>query len=245
MRKYKWEVIIILLLVIASFLLHYIHYCIFQDLTHLTIYGLGDLAFLPLDVLIVTFILHRLLEWRDKKTHTAKIYMIIGTYFNQLGNETLRQVACADKNTQKQNFTVNTDWSNRDFNQINKLHSSYVPQLDINKIDLNLLKHTCISSKGFISTMLQNPILLEHRSFTDLLLASSHLIEELEYRKSLSNLPENDLKHLLNDIQRVYTNLLLEWINYARHLKNNYTYLYSLAVRLNPMDKNLDVRVKD
>ena len=90
--------------------------------------------------------------------------------------------------------------------------------------------------------LLENPNLLEHDEFTDLLWAVFHLIEELEVRRSLDRLPGSDMNHLSVDIKRAYSHLIREWIMYMRHLQQDYPYLYSLAARTNPM--NPDARVE-
>jgi hypothetical protein len=65
-----------------------------------------------------------------------------------------------------------------------------------------------------------------------------HLAEELENRSDLSNLSAPDLAHLSADLKRAYAAIAGEWLDYIRHLKITYPYLYSLAVRLNPLDPN-------
>lgn len=85
-------------------------------------------------------------------------------------------------------------------------------------------------------TLMENPNLLEHAAFTDLLWAVFHLIEELQARQSLERLPESDLDHLSGDLKRVVNHLLTEWLSYMWHLRTEYPYLYSLAVRMNPMN---------
>jgi hypothetical protein len=84
--------------------------------------------------------------------------------------------------------------------------------------------------------LLENPNLLEHDEFTDLLWAVFHLIEELEARSSFAGLSSADLDHLSGDINRAYSLLLREWLTYIRHLKQDYPYLFSLAVRTNPLN---------
>jgi len=91
---------------------------------------------------------------------------------------------------------------------------------------------------------LGNPNLLEHDSFTNLLWAVFHLTEELSLRKSLNGLPETDYQHLSGDMKRAYHLLIVEWLDYMMHLKTNYPYLFSLAVRTNPFDTNASVEVK-
>jgi len=45
-------------------------------------------------------------------------------------------------------------------------------------------------------------------------------------------------------MKRAYHLLILEWLDYMKHLKTNYPYLFSLAVRTNPFDTNASVEVK-
>ena len=92
--------------------------------------------------------------------------------------------------------------------------------------------------------LLENPNLLEHETFTELLWAVFHLTEELEYRADLDKLPHTDMVHISGDIKRVYVLLLNRWIDYVMHLKDQYPYLYSLAVRTNPLDEDASPIVK-
>lgn len=54
-------------LIFLSLLLHGLHLLLFRDAHHLAIYLLGDIAFVPFEVLLVSVILHRLLEHRAKR----------------------------------------------------------------------------------------------------------------------------------------------------------------------------------
>jgi len=44
--------------------------------------------------------------------------------------------------------------------------------------------------------------------------------------------------------QRVYGLLVPEWLAYMKHLKKNYPYLFSLAMRTNPFDADASVVVR-
>ena len=80
--------------------------------------------------------------------------------------------------------------------------------------------------------------MLEHESFTQLLRAVFHLTEELESRGKMTGLPESDYAHLAGDMKRVYILIVREWLDYMEHLKTNYPYLFSLAMRTNPFDRD-------
>ena len=84
--------------------------------------------------------------------------------------------------------------------------------------------------------MLENPYLIEHDTFTELMQALFHVTEELRVRDRLVDLPATDYAHLSGDINRVYGLLIREWLVYMQHLKANYPFLFSLAMRTNPFD---------
>jgi len=45
-----------------------------------------------------------------------------------------------------------------------------------------------------------------------------------------------DYHHFSADIKRAYSLLILEWLTYMVHLKEDYPFLFSFAVRTNPFD---------
>ncbi len=101
---------------------------------------------------------------------------------------------------------------------------------------LEELKMTLLAKREFLLRMLENPNLFEHESFTELLWAVFHLTEELASRADLNNLSDTDYHHFSADINRAYCLLILEWLTYMVHLKEDYPFLFSFAVRTNPFD---------
>ena len=57
-------------------------------------------------------------------------------------------------------------------------------------------------------------------------------------------LKDNAIKHLEGDIVRSFNLLILEWLSYMHYLKDNYKYLFSLALRVNPFDPEASPVVK-
>lgn len=82
-------------------------------------------------------------------------------------------------------------------------------------------------------------------NLSNLLLAILHLTDELANRHDLTRLPESDHEHISEDIKRAYSQLMLQWLDYVKHLKRDYPYLFSLALRINPFDVNAVVEVMD
>ena len=219
---------------------YYIHYLIFRDVHHIFLYLIGDLAFLPIQVLLVTIVIERILSRRETQAKLLKLNMVIGAFFSELGNYLLQSLLENFDNKEEisRYLNVSSAWTKRDFQKASDF--AYHLPIDVNhqSLALNQIKDFLTERREFLLTMLENPSLLEHDRFTDLLWAVTHVDEELEARTSLDNLPENDLKHIADDIRRMYDHLASEWLDYVVHLKSNYPYLFSLILRTHPFQGN-------
>jgi len=245
-RIFNWQVLLGLSLIVLSALVYFIHYFIFRDVHHIFLYLIGDIAFVFLEVLLVTLVLHQLLQFREKKVMLNKLNMVIGAFFSEVGGELLKIFSDFDtKSSEMTQKLVITDESfKKDFLKICKNVKNHNYNIDSKRGDLENIKNFLKEKRQFLLNLLENPNLLEHESFTNLLWAVFHLTEELTLRRSLKGLPETDCQHLAGDMKRAYYLLIVEWLYYMKHLKANYPYLFSLAVRTNPFDANASVEVK-
>ena len=244
-RFFNWQVGLGILLIILSAIVYLIHFLLFKDAHHIFIYLVGDIAFVFLEVLFVTLILHQLLKYREKQSLLKKLNMVIGTFFSEVGVELLKLLSEFDEQAGKRSkkVIIETNWSDKRFKKAKEELTLHKCSVDIKKGVLETLKTFLLSKRQFLLTLLENPNLLEHESFTDFLLAAFHLTEELSFRKSLKGLPDTDYQHLCGDIKRAYNLLIIEWLVYMKHLKKDYPYLFSLAVRTNPFDENASIEV--
>jgi hypothetical protein len=220
----------------ASALFYYIHYLIFGDPHHIFIYMLGDFSFLPIEAFIVVVVIERILARREKQEMLYKLNMVIGAFFSEVGNYLLGDLIKYFDNREEisRNLNVTRDWTAKDFKRACAYAYHLKIDFDIRKINLDELKAFLSGKRLYLLTLLENPNLLEHDRFTDLLWATTHLDEELEARASLTRLPKSDLDHLAVDIERMYDHLVSEWLNYVQHLKGSYPFLHSLVMRTHP-----------
>ena len=246
MNTSKWYKIFGFSLVVISATIYFIHYLIFHDTHHIFIYLLGDIAFVPIEVLLVTLILHKLLTYMERRNKLEKLNMVIGVFFSELGTKLLSFLSDFDPNLDvvKNELVVTNDWIDEDFLDTKNRLKNYNYLVNIQDVDLEKLRTLLSENRNLLVQLLENPTLLEHESFTELLRAVFHLLEELVSRDALSNLPDTDLDHLSGDIGRVYGLLVGEWLDYMQHLKNNYPYLFSLSMRTNPFDRSASPVVK-
>ncbi len=245
MKDTKWLTGIAVLLLVASGLLYFIHYLMFHDLHHIGVFGLHELAFLPVEVLIVTLVIHRLLEGRERKQKLEKMNMVIGTFFSRVGTTLITCFASHDPNIEsiRAELVVTDLWNEENFSAVAARMKTYQFDIDTCTIDLERLRTFLLDREDFLIRMLENPVLLEHEEFTELLRATFHLTEELSRRGAIIECPLSDISHLGGDVKRVYGLLIYEWISYMHYLKKNYPYLFSLALRTNPFDPDSSVMV--
>jgi len=238
MKRYlsNWQVIIGLSLIVLSGLLYLLHYTVFSDSHHIFIFLLGDIAFVPIEVLLVTLIIHRLLTEREKRSRLDKLNMIIGAFFSEVGSDLLVYFSDFDPRLDeiRQELMVTGDWDEATFMAVSQRIRSYDYGVQIGRLDLERLRRFLRDKRDFMVRLLENPVLLEHEGFTELLRAVFHLTMDLAQRKDVSSLPDSDYQHLTVDIKRAYVLLVHRWLDYMKHLKGSYPYLFSLAMRTNP-----------
>jgi hypothetical protein len=239
-KRHRRFIILAIAFVASSALIYFVHYRIFGNPYHIFIYLLGDLAFLPLEVFIVVIVIERILAYREKQALLSKLNMVVGTFFSEVGNDLIANLICSVDNRDEmfQCLAVKPDWTAKDFKKATLCAHSIRVNANCHGVDLKALRAFLVEKREFLLRLLENPNLLEHERFTDLMWAVFHLAEELEARPSVENLPETDLEHLAGDIQRVYGPLVSEWIRYLEHLKSKYPYLFSLVLRTHPFQSH-------
>lgn len=242
----RWKLLAGIGLVALSLILYGVHFLIFHDEEHIFIFFLSDLAFIPIEILIVTLIIDQLLESREKQLRIEKLNMVIGTFFSTLGTPLLALLSRSDPGVGaiREKLIVDAEWDTRRFREVQACVPSQRCTVPADRLEREVLKSLLVGNEDFLLRLLENPMIFEHESFTDLILSVTHLTEELKGRGDLTNLPPADLAHLSVDIGRVYERLIPEWLKYMEYLKDSYPFLFSLAMRQNPFDTAASVVVQ-
>jgi len=252
-KRLGWNFKIAILLILSASILYMIQYFIFlQPKTELFYFGI-DLAFLPIEVLLVVLVIETAISQREKSALLEKLNMVIGVFFSEVGTDLLSEISKFDSKSKKISniLIINANWADLDFIRAKSdiINRKYNLEIYGNDQDsLEFLTDTKSFLKGkrrFLLALLENPNLLEHETFTELLRAVFHLAEEFEKRKDMYHLPNADYNHLKLDTERAYNLLIYEYIEYMEHLMNNYPYLFSLAMRTNPFDPEATVEIQD
>ncbi len=245
MKRIRFDQAIIVSLVILSCVFFLLQQLIFHNPEESEFLILQDLIFLPLEVIMITFFLDRILAAREKRKRLDQINIVISAFFSDTGSDALRTLnkVISDNDAVKTITDMKPSWNEKEFNDAAKAAKECPVQAQLTINAIVMLKQA-LPQKDNITKLFANPNLLEHDTFTDMLWALYHLIDELSSRTDLTALPKADIEHLKSDTSRVYNLLAFEWVIYMKHLKARYPYLWSLAVRKNPFSEQPSVVVQ-
>jgi len=181
-----------------------------------------------------------LLARREESSRQERLGMVIGIFHSEIGSLLLKFLVDADSDAKniKNELKVDKNWTGENFDAVIKKLPGHSYRIDPDKIALRELRSFLAKKGTTLLRLLENPNLMEHESFTDLLRAVFHFREELLHRNDLSYSSKEDREHLANDAARIYRLLVKQWISHLEYLKNSYPYLYSLAVRTNPFSSD-------
>lgn len=245
MNDRRWQLFLGGALAVTASLLYLVQYEIFGDAKSVFQGLVGNLAFLPLYILFATMMLDTLLRKREKALLLKKLNMVIGVFYAEAGTRLLEAFTAFDRDAESLRRSVaGGGWSDADFGRLAGALKAHPYEIDCGLADIGPLRDFLLERRSFLLGLLTNPNLLEHDTFTDLLWAVFHLAEELAHRPPGYRPEGADAAHLANDIRRAYGLMASDWLAYMHHLKADYPYLFSLALRTNPFDPSATVEVR-
>ncbi|MGL5756266.1 MAG: hypothetical protein ACRCYC_13135 [Paraclostridium sp.] len=227
MKKVRYYFVISFILIALSGLMFFIHYLVFGQATNTAYYSLMNLCFIPINSLVVTIILEKLIDYRAKKERMEKINMLVGIFFTEVGGKLMRLIIDADNGAK--NYIIDFD----DLNKIKRNLDNYNYQVNMECIDLKSIKNVLVENNNLFVTLISNESILNHQIFTDLLMSVIHLRDEIIFMEKDNGI-EMNINHLENDVIRVYKNITIQWVYYLEYLNKSYPFLYNNAIRVNP-----------
>ncbi len=239
MKKINWRILFSIILILSSVLMYSAHYFIFNDSHHIFIYLVGDLAFIPLEVLLVSFVIDKVIEARERTVRLEKLNLVIGLFFNEVGTKVLTCLVNCDENIAKisNKMHISKEWTEREYKLALQDAKKHTGNITVHNSELEEINAFLQSKRDFMLKLLENQNLMEHESFTQLLYALFHLEEELSTR-DLSSLDLEDREHLKIDMKRIYDVIIMQYLLYMKYLKNTFPYFYKTALEVNPFLNN-------
>ena len=240
-----WRIKYGLIFLSVSIAFNLAHYLLFNDFLYISKFIVAQLGFLPVSVFLVTIVLNQLMARREKQALLKKMNMVVGTFFSEVGTSLLSLIdPSSSTDSLCGELLPNNNWTGEDYQKVRKMSATGKFSDNATTASFSELRTFLLEKRDFLLLLLGNPNLLEHDSFTELLWAVFHLAEELGSREDLENPGPKDTDHLNGDIRRVTSLLLYEWLSYMQHLQEDYPYLFSLAVRTNPFDRDASAAIR-
>jgi hypothetical protein len=166
-RKYlsNWRVRLGIILIILAAILYITNFLLFRDL-HDTLFYLDiDLAFIPIEALIIVLVLEWIIGEREKRNLLQKMNMVIGSFFSEVGTELLAGISEFDSKTEKirKKLIMTDEWTKKDFLEASNRIKNYNFHVYIggNNPDsihyLQELKVFLVKNREFMLRLLANP----------------------------------------------------------------------------------------
>jgi hypothetical protein len=246
MIRARLKVLIACALASTSLALYGAFYLLHPDRGLVADWFLGSLAFLPVQILIVTVIVDGLLGQRERDARLKKLNMVIGVFFSEVGTHLLAACLRLDRRAEEIRAALApaATFPPALLAEAAARMRGWRTSIEPRAGEIEALRAFLVSRREILTALMANPAVLEHEGFSDLLIATFHVAEELAARQDLGALPPDDAAHLALDVERVYPMLVAEWLTYLRHLQEDYPHLFSLAARTNPFDPQAQVHVR-
>jgi len=90
MKNTRWQITLGILLIALAMAIYLLQIYIFNSARDTYFYLFQDLAFVPIQVLLVTVIVDQFLRIRDRIALLKKLNMVIGAFFSEIGTQFLR-----------------------------------------------------------------------------------------------------------------------------------------------------------
>ncbi|HEY5139487.1 MAG TPA: hypothetical protein VIJ25_09270, partial [Methylococcales bacterium] len=168
MKHLRWQIVVGVLLITLTVLLGIVHYELFHDARTFLFYMALDVAFVPVQVLLVTLIISNILAYREKRAMLDKLNMVIGAFFSQLGTRLLRDFSAIDPDMSKiaEHLKIENEWTDKKFSDMRINLQSHHYNVDYSVAAFESMRELLVKERGFLLGLLENQNLLEHESFT-------------------------------------------------------------------------------
>lgn len=117
MKRLRFNQAIVIILIAFSFFFFILQYLLFHNLKEEMFLLFQDLTFLPIEILLVTFILDRVLRGREKQERLQQVRIVISAFFSEIGTDALVGISgmIAGSEHLKNSLDMKASWVIKDF----------------------------------------------------------------------------------------------------------------------------------
>jgi hypothetical protein len=162
MIKLNWEARLAIFLVALSVCIYSLKFLVLKNPGDTLNYILNSAGFLPINVLLVTIVLNKLLAIRSKRERMEKMNMVIGTFYTEIGTRLIKDIARSDPDAGRLggSLIMGSEWDDGAFAEVQKKVAGYDYKVEVSAIDLVRFHEFLSSRRDFMLRLLENPVLL-------------------------------------------------------------------------------------
>ena len=115
-KRLTWKAKFSILMVILIIIIYGSNYLVLGDAEHIISYIWTHLGFIPVDILIVAFLLDEIIERKEKEAMLEKLDMLMSTFFSEVGNDLINQLSTVNKyKASTENLKSIKNWNDQDY----------------------------------------------------------------------------------------------------------------------------------
>lgn len=237
-KKNKGFILNILALSTLSVMLYLVHFIFFKELAATIATIITSLAFAPIQIIFDSLVIDKIMEIRENAKKAKKINMVIGSFYNVIGNDILAMLVKSDPDNPsiKLIAKVSKKCCEDDFFKLKNDLMEYDFKIDINQLNLDELKEILEMNNSFLIDLMISSVIDEDEEFSRMVMAIVHLRDEFATRSNNSALKEYEKLHIKSDVEKAYRLLSYQWVDYMKYLKEFYMQLFVKALIQSPFD---------
>ena len=96
-KHLSWKAKFSILMVVLIIVIYGSNYLVLGDAEHIISYVWTHLGFIPVDILLVAFLLDEIIERKEKEAMLEKLDMLMSTFFSEVGNNLIKQLSTVNE----------------------------------------------------------------------------------------------------------------------------------------------------
>lgn len=212
------------------------YYLIFRNTNELLSSIADNILSIPITIIFTWVFIDNMFEKKERKKKKEKLNVLSGVFFGEFGTALLTEFIRCDDNCEdlKEKAKITEEWNNQKFNDLQEFFKEHDYDIIGRNVDVKKLKGIIDEGKPFMIDILFNPAILIGEEFTQVIVDTLHLREEIDDLEDIDNISDDEISHLESDIARVYKCLSIGWINYIKNLNGVYPHLFMKALKKSP-----------
>ena len=223
--KLIYKYIIFIMVSFCGLIISFLLYGSFEEIKDMII---RMIISIPINTMLTTFFLDSLFYEKERR----KINMLVDIFYSEVGNDILKVISEGDKCKDRIKYLseIQINWSVCEYQKLFDDFYTFKNCLDIDKIDLKLLRKLLEDATPISIYLLTSTNLKEREEFEEIVLAILHLKKELDNK----NIVNNEGIYIEKEIIKVYELLAGRWLNYIYHLNKFKPNLFKEALSNSP-----------